>query len=152
MIAADVFTEPDRSQIDRASRDRAGDHLQLLRSLSSELERAMRAIAGNDLPELEDSVATQQALSLQLGDLADFLGESAQNQKTAKTDAIESGLMREVHSAVGELKRLNLRYSILLKHSSRSVAMMAALLSSCGGQIQEASGARLKLQTWSCRM
>lgn len=157
MIAADVLTQSDWAQSDRpsgdwAQADRAGEHLQLLRSLSSELERAMRAIAGNDLPELEDSVATQQALSYRLGDLADFLSESAGIQKPANADPTGSSLLQEVRSAVGELKRLNLRYSILLKHSSRSVAMMAALLGSCGGQIQEASGARLKLQTWSCRM
>ena len=50
------------------------------------------------------------------------------------------------------LKRLNLRYAILLKYSSRSVALMAALFNSYKGQFQEASGTRLKHQTWSCRM
>ena len=136
----------------RTQSDRAGEHLQVLRALSSELERAMRAIAGNDLPELEDSVATQQSLSLQLGDLADFLLNSAAPQQPADMDTIDPDLMREVRSAVGELNQLNLRYSILLRHSSRSVAMMAALLNSCRGEIQEASGARLKFQTWSCQM
>ena len=112
----------------------------------------MRAIAGNDLPELEDSVATQQSLSRQLGDLADFLRDSAMPVQAVHHDAVDPDLMRDVRSAMGELNQLNLRYSILLRHSSRSVAMMAALLNSCRGEIQEASGARLKLQTWSCRM
>jgi len=112
----------------------------------------MRAIGGNDLSELEDSVAAQQALSLQLGDLAEFLRGAAESQRPREVDSIDAGLMREMNSAVAELKQLNLRYSILLKHSSRSVAMMAALLNSCRGQIQEASGARPKIQTWSCRM
>ncbi len=132
--------------------DRAGEHLRLLRSLSGELDRAMRAIAGNNLPELEDSVANQQALSLELGELADEMRVSALAQNAAVVDTIEPGLMREIRDAAGELKRLNLRYSILLKYSSRSVALMAALFHSFKGQIQEASGARLRHQTWSCRV
>lgn len=132
--------------------DRAGEHLQLLRSLSAELERAMRAIAGNDLSELEESVANQQEISLELGELADEMRISALTQHAAAIDTIEPDLMREIRDAAGELKRLNLRYSILLKYSSRSVAMMAALFHSFKGQFQEGSGARLRHQTWSCRV
>ncbi len=112
----------------------------------------MRAIAGNNLLELEDSVANQQALSLKLGDLADEMRVSALAQNAAAADTTEPGLMREIRDAAGELKRLNLRYSFLLKYSSRSVALMAALFNSFKGQFQEASGARLKHQTWSCRV
>ncbi len=142
MIAADLKTR----------NSRAGEHLQLMRSLARELERAMRAISGNDLVELEDSVAIQQTLSAELGDLADFLRESALQKQPVAVDTIDAGLMREIRSASEELQRLNLRYSILLKYSSRSVALMAALFNSFRGQLQEASGARLKHQTWSCRM
>jgi hypothetical protein len=136
----------------RTHSDRAGAHLQVLKSLSSELERAMLAIAGNNLSELEDSVAAQEALSLELGELADFLRKAAVAQKPVEVDSVDPGLMREMRGAMSELKRLNLRYSILLKHSSRSVAMMAALLSSSRGQIPEGCGARPKIQTWSCRI
>jgi hypothetical protein len=141
MIAVDVGTRSER----------AGEHLQLLRALSGELERAMRAIASNDVGELEDCVANQRELSAQLGELADALRVSALSQQPAPVDTVEPGLMREIRSAAEELKRLNLRYSILLKYSSRSVAMMAALLGSFTGQFKEASGARVKVQTWSCR-
>jgi hypothetical protein len=112
----------------------------------------MRAIAGNNLQELEESVSQQQALSHQLGDIADDLRDSALAQQAVCVDTIEPDLMREIHSAADELKRLNLRYAILLKYSSRSVALMAALFNSYKGQFQEASGTRLKHQTWSCRM
>lgn len=142
MIAADLQTRSHR----------AGEHLQLLRSLARELERAMRAISANDLGELEDSVSSQQALSAQLGDLADALRGSALAQRNVSVDTVDAGMMREIRDASSELQRLNLRYSILLKYSSRSVALMAALFNSFRGQIQEASGARLKHQTWSCRM
>jgi hypothetical protein len=142
MIAAEPHTR----------NDRAGEHLQLLRSLSAELERAMRAIAGNHLAELEDSVANQQALSLQLGELADEMRASALAPSVAVVDTIEPVLMREIRDAASELRKLNLRYSILLKYSSRSVALMAALFNSFKGQFQEAPGARLRHQTWSCRV
>ena len=112
----------------------------------------MSAIAGNNLSELEDSIATQQALSAELGDMADQLRDSSLASRTATVDTIDPGLMRQIHSASAELQRLNLRYSILLKYSSRSVALMAALFNSFRGQIQEASGAGLSHQTWSCRM
>jgi hypothetical protein len=141
MIAADL----------RIRNQRAGEHLQVMRALALELERAMRAIAGNDLRELEESVANQQALSAELGDLADHLRDSALASQSVYVDTIDADLMREIRAANSELQKLNLRYSILLKYSSRSVALMAALFNSFRGQIQEASGSRLKHQTWSCR-
>ena len=56
-----------------------GEYLELLRSLAHELERAMRAIAQNSLPSLEDSVANQQAIAERLRELADDLGKPAAN-------------------------------------------------------------------------
>jgi predicted DNA-binding transcriptional regulator YafY len=140
MIAADV----------RIRSVKAGEHLQLLRSLASELERAMDAMSRNDLKELEDSVANQQELSQQLGRLADELGSSTQTSFPLPPQSTD--LMGEIRTATGELQRLNFRYSVLLQHSSRSVALMASLFTSFQGQLQEASGPRLKHQTWSCRV
>jgi hypothetical protein len=142
MIAVDVRTRSVK----------AGEHLQLLRSLASELERAMDAMSRNDLKELEDSVANQQELSHQLGQLADELGSSAPAGYPVPSQSTDSDLMGEIRTAAGELQRLNFRYSVLLQHSSRSVALMASLFTSFQGQLREASGPRLKHQTWSCQM
>ncbi|MGB6743897.1 MAG: hypothetical protein WBE38_09570 [Terracidiphilus sp.] len=142
MIAAD----------ERTRSVKAEEHLQLLRSLASELERAMAAMSRDDLQELEDSVANQQELSLQLSRLADELSASAQACYPLPPLSANSDLIGEIRTATGELQRLNFRYSILLQHSSRSVALMASLFTSFQGQFQEASGPRLKHQTWSCRM
>ncbi len=130
----------------------AGEHLQLLRSLGRELERAMDAIARNDLDELEKSVANQQEMSARLSSLADDLNLPADTHIPFSSESIDPDLMHEIRSATGELQKLNLRYSILIKHSSRSIALMASLFSSFRGEFQEASGARLKQQTWSCQM
>ena len=128
----------------------AGEHLELLRSLARELDRAMRAIAANNLPELEDSIARQQELSVRLTDLA----RDRRAAPPAGTPAAheDGGLRNEIHAAAGELHKLNLQYSMLIEHSSRSAAQMAALFRSVQGQFQEASGAGQKHQTWSCRM
>jgi hypothetical protein len=130
----------------------AGEHLQLLRSLAIELEYAMQAIARNDIDALEQSIANQQEMSSQFGSLADELSASKTAEIPFSSDSIDPTMMLEIRAAASELEKLNLRYSILLKHSSRSVALMASLFSSFRGEFQEASGARLKQQTWSCRM
>lgn len=126
--------------------DEAGEHLELLRSLARELERAMQAIAQNNLSELEESIASQQDLSIRLTALAQDRRGAAPQLASADGD-----LRHEVHAAAGELQKLNLRYSMLIEHSSRSAAQMAALFSSLRGQFQEDSGAREKQQTWSCQ-
>ncbi len=130
----------------------AGEHLQLLRSLAQELERAMEAIAGNHIDELEESVANQQAMSRRLSELADDLSAPPATDPAAGPHGIDKSFQRQIQAANADLQKLNLRYSILLKHSSRSVALMASLFNSFRGQVQEDSGARLKQQTWSCQM
>lgn len=142
MIAAELTTR----------RARAGEHLQLLRVLAYELDRAMQAIAGNKIEELEDSILNQQTLGLELSALADEIGASAQAYRPLQSDSIDPDLTNEIRAAEEQLRRLNYRYSILLKHSSRSVELMASLFRSFQGQYQEASGSRLQHRTWSCQM
>lgn len=132
--------------------DKAGVHLSLLRSLSGELDKAMGAIAQNHLEELEASIARQQELSSELSELADDVMAGARAQTVVCSSYSDPNLAREIRAAQEQLRLLNLRYSMLLEHSSRSVALMASLFSSCKGEYQEASGPRLKHQTWSCQM
>jgi DNA-binding HxlR family transcriptional regulator len=128
------------------------EYLQSLRSLTHELERAMQAIAHNALSELEDSVECQQMLSARLGELADDMCVPLEADSAIPSASLEDDLGHQIRSASDTLQKLNHRYADLLKHSSRSVAMMASLFSSFQGQFQEASGPRLKHQTWSCQM
>jgi len=65
---------------------------------------------------------------------------------------VDEDSVRQIRIASDQLQRLNQRYAALLQHSSRSVALMASLFGSFKGQFQEASGPRLKQQTWSCQM
>jgi flagellar biosynthesis/type III secretory pathway chaperone len=136
---------------DAQTRNRAaGEHLVLLRSLARELERAIEAIAHNNLAELEESIATQQDLSVRLTELAHNRREAGTQPPSAHN--IDLDLRGEIQTAAGELQKLNLRYSLLIEHSSRSAAQMAALFRSFRGQIQEASGARENHSTLSCQV
>jgi hypothetical protein len=131
---------------------KAAEYLRSLRSMTRELERAMQAIAVNALPDLEESIDNQQVLSGRLAALADELCVPLQQKPAIARAAVDDDLARQIRAADDTLQRLNRRYAALLQHSTRSIALMSQLFSSFQGQIQEASGPRLKHQTWSCQM
>jgi flagellar biosynthesis/type III secretory pathway chaperone len=129
----------------------SAEHLQLLRSLAQELERALQSIADNDIAELEDSIAGQQSLAEQLASLAHHRGALALQPSHAESNAVDPDFAPQIRAAAEQVQTLNLRYSILLQHASRTVALMASMFRSFQGQIQEDSGARLHHATWSCQ-
>jgi len=131
---------------------KAAEYLELLRSLASEMEKAMRAIARNALPDLEESVASQQIMSARLLALANEISPSLKSNPAVSQAGVDEDMKHQVLVAGDTLQKLNRRYAALLQHSSRSVALMASLFNSYKGQLKEASGPRLKHQTWSCRM
>jgi hypothetical protein len=138
-----------------AVRDRnsmAQEYLELLQSLASEMQKAMQAIAHNALPDLEESVASQQIMSARLLVLADEISPALNSNPAVSPAGLDAEMMQQVRVAGDSLKNLNRRYAALLQHSSRSVALMASLFNSYKGQFKEASGPRLKHQTWSCQM
>ena len=131
---------------------KAADYLVSLRSLTCELERAMQAIAHNSLPDLEESIASQQMLSSRIRELADDMCVPLEARAALPAASVDKDMALQIRAAADELQTLNQRYAMLIRHSSRSVALMAGLFGSLKGQFQEASGPRLKHQTWSCQM
>jgi hypothetical protein len=130
----------------------AAEYLRLLVALREEMDKAMGAIANNALAQFEDSIACQQLLSARLVVLADQLAVPLATNRAQSADPIDDNLMHQIFIAGDSLQKLNRTYAALLHHSSRSTALMVSLLASARGQIQEASGPRLKYQTWSCQM
>ena len=126
------------------------EHLELLHSLARELERAMSAIVQNDVAEFEDSLALQQAISERLTVIVQSYAPTSSASRTAS--AVDENLGPQIRAAAEAVRSLNLRYSILLQHASRSVAMMVSLFRSFQGEMQEGSGAGLHHATWSCRV
>ena len=130
----------------------AAEYLRLLMVLRDEMNNAMGAIANNALTQFEDSIASQQQLSARLLVLAEELSVPLATNRAASPDPIDDQLMHQIFVAGDSLQKLNRTYAALLHHSSRSTALMVSFLASARGQIQEASGPRLKYQTWSCQM
>jgi hypothetical protein len=143
-------------------KDNAAEYLELLRSLAGEMERAIEAITHNALSDLEESVSNQQTISARLLVLAGALSgplksNPVRSNRAASSPArsasnIDADMIEQVLVANESLQKLNRRYAALLEHSSRSVALMSSLFGSLQGQFKEASGPRLKHQTWSCQM
>ena len=143
-------------------KDNAAEYLELLRSLAGEMERAIVAITHNALSDLEESVSNQQTISARLLVLAGALSgplksnPARSNPRPAaparSAGNIDADMIEQILVANESLQKLNRRYAALLEHSSRSVALMSSLFSSLQGQFKEASGPRLKHQTWSCQM
>lgn len=129
-----------------------GEYLELLRLLSSELERGMRAISQNSLIEFEDSVASQQALSARLGELSQDASLRLNDHPLVAPPLSESGLKNQIRAASAELQHLNRQYSVLLEKASHSVALMVSLFSSLQGNLQEGSGTGCVSRTMSCRV
>jgi hypothetical protein len=141
--------------LDMSTQDRdrqAMEYLQIVRSLTSELERAMLAISCNALSDLEESIAEQEVLTSQLQVLYKELWVSRDVRLAIMHPALDRGLANEALLAHRELQELSRVYEAVLRSSSHSGSLMASLLGSYKGHFQEASGPRLKYQTWSCQM
>jgi len=135
------------------TRDRiAAAFLQQMQDLAHEISAAMDAIAGNAIPKFQESVARQEMLCASLAAMANTVGDGFSSSKEPKLSGIDTAIELKIRAASKAICELNLQYSALLKHSSRSIALLSLLCRSYTGQFQEARGPRLKHQTWSCEM
>jgi hypothetical protein len=130
----------------------AREYLSVARSLITELERAVQAISCNAVSDLEESIAEQEILTARLMVLRRQLWVRNDSHPAIVQPALDWELAKEVVVAHAELQGLNRIYEAVLGYSSHSASLMASLLNSFKGHFQEASGPRLKYQTWSCQM
>ncbi len=131
---------------------RTREYLGTAQAIVRELERAMLAICCNGLSDLEESLAEQEVLTVRLRSLRRQLWVFNDTQPACLRPALDNELPTELVTAQAELQAVNRVYEAVLGHSSHSAALMTSLLGSVKGQFQEASGPRLKYQTWSCRV
>jgi hypothetical protein len=135
------------------TRDRiAAVYLRQLQELAGELCVATDAIAANALPSFQDSVARQEVLCASLASMTRRVSEEFRSSDRVKSSSIDFSLQSRIRVAGRALHELNLRYAALLKHSGKTIALLASLCNSHSGRFQEARGPRLKHQTWSCEM
>jgi L-lactate utilization protein LutC len=127
-------------------------YLQQLQALASEICVAMDAIAANALTSFQESVAKQEMLCSVLASMAKTSREKARLPEQPLLVLSDSSIEPRIQAASEAIRQLNLQYAALLRHSGRSIALLASLCRSHTGQFQEAHGPRPKRQTWSCEM
>jgi len=104
------------------SKNEPREHLARLRALSRQLNAAISAIAHNDLAQLQNSIAAQEALCRELTG-APF---------PVSALAAEPALLDEIRVTRKELAQLNRIYAAVVKKAQRSAALMTALYRSFG--------------------
>ncbi len=129
---------------------KAVEYLNLLHSLSSELEHAIEAITTNSVVDLEESIATQYLLSARIISASHDLPLPV-HLKAGSSQSTSDEVMDQIHAAARRLQTLHQHYSILLQYSSRSVSLMSTLFKSIQGEYQEL-GNGMKQPTWSCEI
>lgn len=130
----------------------AAKYLHQLQELASEISVAAEAIAANALPRLQESVAKQEMLCAGLIKLANSVGNGLGSSVQPSFSGIDPAVETKIRAASETIRELNLQYAALLRHSGKTIALLASLCRSHTGQFQEAGGPRLKYQTWSCEM
>lgn len=130
----------------------AADCLQQMQELACEISASMDAIASNAMPGFKESVARQEMLCSSLAAMANTIGKDVRPSVQTFLHGIDATLESRIRAASKDLCKLNLEYAALLRHSGKSIVVLATLYRSHTGQFQEARGSRLKYQTWSCEM
>jgi uncharacterized protein (DUF342 family) len=127
-------------------------YLQHMQELAFEISVAMDAIAANALPRFQESVAKQEMLCATLAKAANAVNNVSSSKEKPFPPGGGTEVELKIRTTSAAIRELNLQYAALLKHSGRSIAILASLCTSHTGRFQEARGPRLKHQTWSCEM
>jgi hypothetical protein len=130
----------------------AATYLQHMQELAFEIKTAMDAIAANALSGFQKSVARQEMLCASLSSMANPVSEESSTTGQPLLSSLDPATELKIRATSSAIRELNLQYAALLKHSGKSIALLALLCESHTGRFQEARGARRKHQTWSCEM
>jgi hypothetical protein len=123
-----------------------------MQELAHEISSSMDAIAANAMPEFQESVARQEMLCSSVAAMANAVGIQFLPSAQPLHAGIDATIGSKICAASKAISELNSQYAALLRHSGKSIAVLASLYRSQTGQFQEARGSRLKYQTWSCEM
>jgi hypothetical protein len=138
---------------DQAVRDQlAATYLQHLEALAFEISVAMKAITTNEIIRFRDSVAQQEMLCAVLATMERTIQENLRSSAPVAPAFSDAAVEQKIRVTIGAIRQLNLQYGALLKHSGRSIALLASLCKTHTGQVLEINGTRSNRQTWSCEM
>jgi hypothetical protein len=127
-------------------------YLLQLQALAFEISVAMDAIAANAVTSFQESVAKQEMLCSVLAHMAKTIHAKVRSPEQPPLVLSDGSIEPRIRAASEAIRQLNSQYAALLKHSGRSIALLASLCRSHTDQFQEARGPRSKRQTWSCEM
>jgi len=130
----------------------AAAYLLQLQTLAFEISVAMDSIAANALTSFQESVAKQEMLCGVLANMANTIRKTVRSSEQPLLFLSDSSVEPRIRATSEAIRELNLQYAALLRHSGRSIAILASLCRTHTGQLQEARGPRSKRQTWSCEM
>jgi hypothetical protein len=133
----------------RSGEECAARYLDHLNALAAEISNAIGAIASNSLTKLQKSVASQEALCEQLWAMTNAAPRDAGSSAPQIAPA-GSALGPGIQASARALHDLNLEYAALLRHSGKSLAMLAALCRSHSGALPHAPCSGIARPTWSC--
>jgi len=102
------------------------EHLAQVHALSQAVASAITAIEKNDLQRLESQVAEQETICSRLLSVGEPSPLTA-TTLAASGDTLDAHLQQEIRQAHMALAQLNQVYSLLLKRSQRSLALISAL-------------------------
>jgi len=132
--------------------DLAVTYLRQLDGLASEIDVAMEAIATNALANLQVSIAKQEMLCDSLAMMASAVANGLPLSETRLPLYADDFIEGKISATIGKIRDLNLQYASLLKHSGRSIAILASLCRSHTGRFDDVVGTNWKRQTWSCEV
>jgi hypothetical protein len=130
----------------------AAAYLLQLQTLAFEISVAMDAIAANALTSFQESVAKQEMLCGVLANMVNTISKRVRSSDQLLLILSDSSVEPRIRATSEAIRELNLQYAALLRHSGRSIAILASLCRTHTDQFQEARGSRSKRQTWSCEM
>ncbi len=137
-------------QSDGTRRREQLEHLAQVHALSQAIASAISAIEKNDLPQLETHVAAQETMCNRLSGTKGIFPLSPKASAAANGNP-ETQLQQELRQAHVALAQLNRVYAALLKRSSRSVGLMAALYRQGAGYDRSPAPAPQR-HSWSCEV
>ena len=139
-----------QSWVEKLSQDEAEQCLVNLQGLARQLEGAMDAIVKRQLPSLQGCLHLQSASCASLAGIRNRANQRVEQDRDGNTAIVDSDLAVEITSATEALLMLNRRYAALLKHSGKTLQLLAGLYRSYPGSLQPGSVVSGHLQTWSC--
>lgn len=138
--------------LDKDSQLSLAKPLALVRSLVTEINIALEAMANLELAAFEKSVARQEILVWQIGVTLNDAAIASRIVGEYPVANKDEGLRLKVGQAFQVLLRATEIYGLTIRHCSASGRLMLSAVDSSIGRLQEASGAGRDHRTWSGQM